>query len=245
MVTTPKKDRHLEEVPKPTDRGAGAGLAAGKRRTTFVITEYWDEQVEREASRQNTNRSQVYLRAIAEYFDNHYGDVSTLDLADDSDDLYDPNKFYTASQDKRGHSFHLRVNIPKPLAGEAGAFVQSGRVPAFRSIEDIARNGFYHCLKQVAMKYDAGELETAVDLAMLNAEELAIMEREQQAEDLLENIRANIQRMVGRHEWNGLRRYLTEREGYADSLPSPFREELIEVVADARKKVGRQERRSK
>lgn len=246
MASGAKKNR-LEAVPDERPEtgeadGARRGLKPGKRRTSFVITDYWDDKVKHEAARQSTTRSQIYARAIAEYFDNHYGGgLDTLDAADD--DLYDPQKFYTASQDKKGHSFHLRVNIPKPLAGEALSFVQSGRVPAYRSVEDIARDAFVHRIKQVSMWADDGELEMAVDLAMLNIEELAIMDREQQAEELLDNIRANVQRMRSRGEDEAMRRYLSEREGLADTIPSPWREDLLEIVRDERKRLGRREKR--
>ena len=237
------KKPHIAAVPDEADEdgtgrgGASKGLAPGKRRTTFVITEYWDEQVKREASREGTTRSQIYLRAIDEYFQARRGGMATLEEADDS--YYDPQHFYTSSQDKKGHSAQFRINIPKPLAGEIASLIQSGRVPAYRSTEDVARDGLYHRVKQVAQWIDNDDLEAAVDIAMLNAQEVAIMEREQQAEELLDNMRSNISRMLARGEEEQLLAYLVAREAYIDSLPSPYREDLIELVEDSRKRIVR------
>ena len=135
------------------------------------------------------------------------------------------------------------MNIPKPLAGELTALVQDRRIPQYRTIEDIGRDAVYHRAKQIARMADDGDLENAVDLAMMISDELAIVEREEQAEEYLGAVRANASRMVQRREWPALKRYLAEREGYASTLPSPWREELEEMVDDFRKQAERGQKR--
>jgi hypothetical protein len=237
------KLRAVGDVEADGAGGASKGLAPGKRRTTFVITEYWDDMVRREANRQGTTRSQIYLQAIAQFCEGHGRGAATLGDAIDDAEVYDEQKFYTATQDKKGHSAQFRVNIPKHVAGEIASLVQSGRVPAYTSTEAVVRDGLYHRIKKVAMWVDNDELENAVDIAMMNSLEMSLVEREKQAEELLENIRSNIARMVGRGETDQLLAYLIEREAFVDSLPSPYREDLAEVIRDARKRVARRERK--
>lgn len=210
----------------------------GKKRTSFVIPQHWEDYVDKEAAQQGTSKSQIYLRALAVYKEQHEGGASSWDTVDGYDD-YDPHAFYTASQDKKGHSFHLRMNIPKPLAAECIALVQSGKIPQFRSIEDIGRNGLYHHVKQIAIAYDEGMLEEAVDMAMALADEIAIQDREEEAAQFVAAVESNIDRLVRRADWSALRRYLTEREKYIDSIPAPWSEHLEDAIKGARKKVAR------
>ncbi len=224
-------------------QGEGGETKPRAIRTSFVINPYWHDWVEEISERMGISKSQIYLTALSEYRDRMEGKaVDAWDTADD-DPGYDPHHFYTHSQDKKGHSFHARVNLPKPLAGAIGALVQSGRIPQYRTTEDVIRDATYHRVKQIAHAIDDGELEEAVDMAMLLADELQMIAKEDEAESLLAAMRSNIERMWARGERAALRRYLAEREALVDSIPAPWSDELDGLIKAYRKKLQKGRRR--
>jgi len=212
-------------------------------RTSFIINEYWREWVEQESLRLNASKSSIYLTALAEYRERQEGAGGAAWDTVDDDVSYDPHHFYTHSQDKKGHSFHLRVNLPKPLAGAAGALIQTGRIPQYRTIEDIARDAFYHRIKQISRAIDDDELEEAVDMAMLMADELQLMAKEDEAESYIAAVRTNVERLWQRREWAALRKYLADKDAVVDSIPNPYSGELEDIIRDYRKKINRGRKR--
>ena len=206
--------------------------------TSFRAPTYWYEKVRDEAKRLDRSLSYVYLKAITDYFDTF--DSASWETVDD--DFYDPSRFYTHSEDRKGHSFHVRANIPKPLAGELSALVQSGMVPAYRSIGDIARDAIYHRVKQITAMIDNSELESAVDMAMLLSEELQIVDEAQHAEQLIDVLRTNAQAMFAREgSTTRLKRYLATRREVADSIPEPYRDDYLAAIEDYEKRISKVE----
>jgi len=208
---------------------------AASTRTSFVINTNLLEWVEQEADRLSASKSSIYVTALAEYRAARETGAG-LDAWDtiDEDDPYDPHHFYTHSQDRKGHSFHMRVNIPKPLAGAAGALIQTGRIPQYRTIEDIARDAFYHRIKQIARAIDNEDLEQTVDLAMLLADELRIQAEQDEAESFMAAVRTNAERLWQLGERTALRKYLADREPYVDSIPNPYSKELKDLIGEYR-----------
>ena len=215
-----------------------------KQRTSFVINSNLLEWVEQEADRLNASKSSIYVTALAEYRASREQN-NGLDAWDtiDEDDPYDPHHFYTHSQDRKGHSFHMRVNLPKPLAGAAGALIQTGRIPQYRTIEDIARDAFYHRIKQIARAIDDEELENTVDVSMLLADELRIQAEQDEAETFMAAVRTNADRLWQLGERAALRKYLADREPYVDSIPNPYSKELKDLIKNYREQLKRSARR--
>ena len=209
--------------------------------SSFRIPTYWFDKVQTEAQRLNISLSQVYLRALTEYFDTF--DSESWSTIDDKD-YYDPSRFYTHSEDRKGHSFHVRANIPKPLAGELSSLVQSGMVPAYRSIGDITRDAIYHRVKQVAQMIEASELEQAVDMAMLLSEELKIVDEAAHAEQLIDVLRSNAQSMFAKDKnTTRLKRYLAQRREVLDSIPEPYRDDYLAAIVDFEKRIAKVEKK--
>lgn len=198
-------------------------------RTSFVTTAHWKEKCQKEADKRGISVSRLIQTAIAEHFEAFDGGNGSWDTVDEAD-AYDPKKFYTASQDKKGHSYHARVNLPKPLAGQMAGLVQSGLIPQFRSIEDVIRDAVMHRVKQVARMIDDGELEGAVDLAMLLSNEMQMVHDEEEAGEFVAAVQANAARLLKRQSWSELRRYLAERQDFAEALPPYFRDQLLDVI---------------
>jgi len=230
----PKPKTNLKAVPDDTP---GASRATT---TSFRIPTYWYNMAREEARRLDVSLSSVYLRALTTYFGTF--DNQSWDTIDDPD-AYDPSRFYTHSEDRKGHSFHARANIPKPLAGELNSLVQSGMVPAYRSIGDIVRDALFHRTKQIARMIDNGELEQSVDMAMLLSEEMKLMDEAEHAQQLIEALRTNAQTMIARDgDRERLKRYLAQRRETADSIPEQYRADYITAIEDYEKRIAKVEK---
>jgi len=237
--------QHIRAVESDSPTGGKStkgGKGVQKTRTSFVIPQSWMDYVEEEATRQGTSKSQVYLRALAEFRDRHHGTL--WDTVDDVDH-YDPRKFYTHSRDKQGHSAHFRINLPTNLAGQMRSLVQSGAIPQYGTVESLIRDAIHHRVMQVAQMVDAGDLEQAVSLAMMVAEEVQMEEADKEAEELVTKIKENGRRMLGQGEYARVRAYLSEREDVIDMLPAPWNRVLKETIGDMRAEVGKREGRAR
>ena len=208
--------------------------------TSFRIPVYWYQRVKDEARRLDMSLSQVYLRALTTYFGTFENE--SWDTIDDPD-AYDPSRFYTHSEDRRGHSFHVRANIPKPLGGELSSLVQSGMVPAYRSIGDIVRDAIFHRTKQISRMIDDGRLEQTVDMAMLLSEEMQLMDEAEHAQQLIEALRTNAQSMLTREGPTSqrLKRYLATRRDIVDTIPEQYRDDYLAAVEEYEKRIERTE----
>lgn len=213
-------------------------IAPSQRATTtsFRIPVFLFNKCNEEAERLGTSLSRIYLRALTQYFETFT--VESWATADEQD-AYDPTRFYTYSQDKKGHSVGIRINIPKPLAGELSNLAKSGTVPAYRSTEDVVRDALYHRVKQIARMVDNGELEVAVDMAMLMSDELQMMDEAEEAKELIDAVRSNAQAIYARDGGNmtRLKRYLAQRRELADSIPLPYRADYLSAIEDYEKRI--------
>lgn len=222
----------------------GQAKPSKSSRTSFVIPGEWSEYVNEEAARLGASKSSIYMQALAEYRAARTDGegLSAWDTIED-DKGYDPHHFYTHSQDKKGHSFHLRVNFPKPLAGAIGALIQTGIIPQYRTIEDFARDAIYHRSKQIALAIDDEDLDRTVDMAMMLADELHLIAIQDEAESFIAAVKTNAARLWEQGERAGLRKYLVDREPFVDSIPSPFSGELKDVIAEYRGRLNKGRRR--
>lgn len=209
---------------------------SAKARTSFVIPQVWLEWVEDEAARQGVSKSAIYMQALAEYRDRHQGQL--WDTVDDPTG-YDPKKFYTQSRDKQGHSSHFRVNLPTNIGGHIRALIASGGVPQYQTAESLIRDGAMHRLMQVSQWLDNGELAQAVSVSMLLAEEIQMAEDDKAAEQLVERIRENANRLIGQGDWRRAKTYLADRADLVQSLPAPWNKELERLLKDLGARVQR------
>ncbi len=210
--------------------------------TSFRIPIFWHNKVKEEAERLDISLSQVYLRALMDYFKT-FEDTS---WSTDDPEVYDPSRFYTHSQDGKGHSVTIHFPIPKPLAGEIASLVASGMVPAYRSVGDVIRDGAYHRIKQIATMVENGELDTTVNMAMLMSDEMRLVDEAQQAEQLIDAMRSNAQAMFARDGSTvRLKRFLAERREVADSIPMPYRDDYLSAIDDYEKRLEKRPKKRK
>ncbi len=220
------------------DGGKTTPATAPRRKitTSFQIPQLWYDRVESEASRLSTSRTNVYMRALAAYFE-----AFSKGSWEVENDDYDPTRFYTKSEDAKGHSYHARVNIPKPLAGEIAELISSGAVPQYRSVADVIRDAVYHRVKQISRLIDDGKLEQGADMAMLLSEEIQLEEEAVHAEQLIDAMRNNINRMFQQGtKPDTIKRVLAEREDKANNVAESYRAKYLEVIADFKERLERE-----
>ena len=206
--------------------------------SSFRIPIYLFQKVQDEAKRLDTSISQVYLRALSHYFQTF--NAETWATTEDAE-VYEPSKFYTKSQDTKGHSTTMRANVPKPFAGEVASLVASRVVPAYRSVGDVVRDALYHRLKAISRMIDDGELEQSVDMAVLISEEKRIEEEVEESITLTSIMRSNAQNMLARGSLSQLRRYLAQRREHSTAIPESYRDDYLAAIADFENRIDRAE----
>jgi len=225
----------LKPVPNRPDTSSTHSQRATT--TSFRIPVFWYDKVKEEAERLDFSLSQIYLRALTQYFGTFQDD--SWETSGDPE-VYDPSRFYTHSQDKKGHGVSLRVKIPTPLAAEISVLTQSGMVPAYRSPNDVVRDAIYHRVKQIARMLDNGELDTAVNMAMLMSDEMKIVSEAQEAEELIDALRTNAHAIYSRGDAGAvtrLKKYLADRRDVADSIQEPYRSDYLAAIEDYEKRI--------
>jgi len=234
---------NLKPVPDSTSHKTDSTSSVSERATTtsFRIPIYLYNKVRDEAERLDMSLSRVYMRALTEYFEMFK--FESWDTVDDPD-VYDPSRFYTHSQDKHGHSVTVHVPIPKPLAAEIANLASSGIVPAYRSTGDMIRDAIYHRTKLIAKMVDNGELDMAVNMAMLMSDEIRMIDEAEQAEQLVDALRTNAQAIYARDGSTArLKRYLAQRREMADSIPEQFRKDYLSAIEDYEKRIEGSEKK--
>lgn len=78
-----------------------------------------------------------------------------------TDTGYSPMAFYVTSVDEGGRST-IRVNIPTHIHAELTALVQSGKIPEYRTREDIVRDALVHRLETIQSLVGDVRLERAL-----------------------------------------------------------------------------------
>lgn len=128
------------------------------------------------------------------------------------DNKYSPDKFYTASRNKKGFASTLRVNLPPEVLSIVSQLVQSKVIPEYTTGEAFFRDAIVHRLKYIEgmVKDDRVPLTKAAKLMMeLDASAKFHSERET-VERTLKNYEESLQMAEGRDKQAILKRL---REG--------------------------------
>jgi hypothetical protein len=78
-----------------------------------------------------------------------------------TDSGYSPHAFYITSTDEGGRCT-IRVNVPSHIAAEMAALIQSGKLPDYRTKEDIVRDALVHRLEFIQQLIGDARLERAL-----------------------------------------------------------------------------------
>lgn len=143
---------------------------------------------------------------------------------------YSPQKFYTNTEDKHGHSSLLRVWVPKNLAGQIGRIVESGIIPEIRSRADFYRDAMLHRAHNIATWIDDGELDKEVRISMLLSEEETIIQAKKDSENLTAATQTNLEDAWERHDYDWMREHIADRREKAYVIPEAHREDFTDML---------------
>lgn len=190
LVALTLDDRYRELPADPFDLSAtaigGFMPRTSKPRNISTSDDLW-EQVEREAAESGLSRSAIVTAALGQYFRSKI--MRSSWSVEDDDGWYDPNKFYTYTEDKHHHSAKVTMNVPKNIAGAIQNLVTSGKVPELKSPSDFYRSALFHYAHRIGKMADEGELVAEVSVAMLKAEHDAIIQQRKDMDELIASIR--------------------------------------------------------
>lgn len=186
--------------------------------------------VEDEAAKRGISISQVVNEAIGGHFRSRVerGAWETIDPTEH----YDPKKFYTATEDKNGHSIQVKVSVPKNVAGQIAAVVKAGEIPEYRNYTDFYRDAIVHRAKQVAQWIDNAELALEVDLHIMVAEEKSIQQQKADVEGLISAFRANMEDAKIRRDYTWMREHLRDRSDRSYVIPERYQPQYMEAIAE-------------
>ncbi len=198
-----------------------------KPRSFSTTNELWQE-VTQAASREHVSQSAIISRALVQFFATKI-QRSSWDTEDESS-WYDIKKFFTYSEDKKGHSIQIRLWVPKNLAGQIGRVANSGQIPEYRSPQDFYRDALVHRAHVIAEWLDDGELKAEVGMLSMLAEEETIAQIKRDAENLIEATKENLEEAWSNGDYEWLEEHVNGRIDKASSVPEQFRAEYLELL---------------
>lgn len=203
-------------------------------RSFYTQSELW-AQLEEIASAQGVAVSTIINRAIHEYLQRDFTRSSWDTMPED--DWYDERRFYTYSQDKKGHSVTARFAIPKNVAGGIKRLVDSGTIPEIRSVSDFYRNAIFHWTRKVSQWVDDGELLSEMSWHQLQLEDETIRQSRRDFDSLIEGMRANMDEFLREKDHSYMDTYLHQREQAASNIPEKYRDDYMRVLGVYRQKL--------
>lgn len=204
-------------------------------RSISVSNELWD-QVKEQAEATGQSASAIVVQALGTHFRSQVIKRSSWDT-DDEAGWYDPDKLYTFSQDKHGHSAKVELHIPKMVAGEIAGIIDSGKFPELRGPQDFYRNAIRHMAYRFGrMVQDDAVVESAHVMTILDriatdkAETAETLKLISDMTELLDNAidLGHLAFAENRLE------YLWEA---ASSITERFREEYVETLKAYRQRI--------
>jgi len=157
-----------------------------------------------------------------------------FDAFDFEDSSYSLDDFYTRSVDSRGHKELTRLVLPPNVLSALTVIVQSGKVPAYRTVQDIIRDAIMHrlwWLEKYVLKGDYG---------IIDYKSLAVMKLQRFIDESLkegqrmEAICSNAEKTLEYHRSMGdieeLLRALSEMRDQLDNLREPYKSRLRGII---------------
>jgi hypothetical protein len=204
-------------------------------RSFYTRADLW-AQIEEIASAQGVAISTVISRAIHEYLQKDFTRGSWDTLPDD--DWYDEQRFYTYSQDKKGHSSIAKFALPKNIAGGIKKLVDSGNIPELRSAADFYRNAIFHWARKVNQWVEDGEFVSELSWQQLRADDETIEATQADFEDWVGGMKKNMDRFLREKDYAYMENYINVREQASSHVPERHRAEYDQLVAGYKEKLG-------
>jgi len=193
----------------------------------YTSSDIWT-QLEDIASAEGGSVSQVISRAIHEFLQKDFLRSSWDTLPEDN--WYDERRFYTYSQDKRGHSVTARFAIPKNIAGHIKRIVDSGVIPELKSAADFYRNAIFHYSRKVGQWIDDGEVLTTLTWYVMYLEDETQMQARKDYDTFLETMKANLDEALLEKDYKHLETYLNQRASQSALIPEKHRQGYLDLI---------------
>lgn len=151
-----------------------------------------------------------------------------IDLWAGETENYAVNKFYTSSiENKHGnHRTIKNVPIPPGLMGQMSALVQSGRIPAYKTIQDIVRDAIVHRLHYLADFTADAEMKSVVEQEVLDSNRIKIMDRMKKYKDTVSQFTDALFLTKMERDTEAYTAVLKELNTAIPFYPEPYRSQL-------------------
>ena len=214
---------------------SGNGNRIAKSFSTSV--EMWDA-IEEEAHRRGVSLSHIVNEALGMMMRTKI-DRDAWDTIDSSEH-YDPLKFYTSSEDRRGHSGTLKFAVPKNVMGQIKRIIDAGQIPEYRGLSDFGRDAIMHRAKFLAQALDDGVLNAEVDMHLMISEQERIQQQKSDFEHLRTMSAANITDAFGRRDYEWIRETLGQLSAQTTNIPERYRDQWVMFLQEQHDKLERE-----
>jgi superfamily I DNA and RNA helicase len=136
---------------------------------------------------------------------------------------YRRDAFYTQASDRQGHSAKYQVKVPTNIAGELAAIIQSGKIPEYRTPQDIFRDALIHQLHYLERIVDDPEFSRRISMAIIHQDLMTKQSEREEFYVLMEAIKEEIAHLQTTGQGDKLRRYLVDLLDKAEeAIPQEF-----------------------
>ena len=153
---------------------------------------------------------------------------------------YGLEKFFCESTDRHGHHSTVKANIPPTIHTQIATIVQGGKVPAYRTMQDLVRDAIFHRLQ-----YLNEEILKDPKLARVISIEMRLSEQQRAQDELdaeeryVDGVEAQLRRAVKLEDADLLAEVIDSAEvAMADEnfrLRSSLRKKLVALLDRYRK----------
>jgi len=157
-----------------------------------------------------------------------------FDAFDFDDTTYNLEDFYTKSVDARGHKEVTRVAFPPNVLSTLSTIVQSGKIPAYRTVQDIIRDAVLHriwWLEKYALKENYGIVDYK-SLKMVKLQQFIenSLKEGQRMEAIITNAEKTLEYHKGLRDKGEMIRVLNELRDQIENVREPFKERLKNII---------------
>lgn len=165
--------------------------------------------------------------------------MSTLeDLWKTDQASYDEAEFYTRSKDKQGHGVIYHVRIPDDLAGVLNYIVQSGKIPEYRTVQDIFRDAIVHRIHWISENEkrlrEIDALKTIQVRIALENNTTRYLQELQAYTELVDKVRDCCEAALRVNDYKYLEKYLNEQKDLVEveNIRDPFRAKIMNIIQE-------------
>ena len=150
-----------------------------------------------------------------------------------SDLEYSVYKFYVNATDSHHHSTKISFVVPPHIVAQIGQIVQSGKIPAYKTLEDFIRDSINHRLKFL-LDHHLNLLSESEREALARELLIAQMERDQEIsssqQEMIEKFKQSMRDAIERGDYTTLKKHLLSGRDVLNNCGEPFHSRLRSVL---------------